>query len=75
MRLTLLLDEAAERGGVLIRFQNRLRVRPLTSNLPVTDPMVYPHLRHRRLIGTELYDYYGFLFKPPSHHIQRYRVA
>ena len=58
-----------------ISLQNRLRVRPLTSDLPVADPMFYPHLRHRRITGTGLYDYYGFLFRPPSHHSQRYRAA
>jgi hypothetical protein len=29
--------------------------------------MFYPHRRHRRITGTELYDYYGFICWPPSH--------
>jgi len=37
--------------------------------------MFYPPLRHRRFIGIALYDYYGFIFRPPSHHVIRYRVA
>ncbi len=39
--------------------------QPLTSNLPVADPLFYPHLRHRRIIGSGFYDYYGFLFQAP----------
>ena len=30
--------------------------------------MVYPPLRHRSFFGTGLYDYYGFVCRPPSHH-------
>jgi hypothetical protein len=37
--------------------------------------MVYPHLRHRRITGTGLYDYYGFICRPPSHHGSRLRLA
>ena len=30
--------------------------------------MVYPHRRRRRFVGTGLYDYYGFICRPPSYH-------
>jgi hypothetical protein len=49
----------------------RLRVPPFTSSLLATDSMFYPHRRHRRITGTELYDYYGFICWPPSHHVSR----
>ena len=53
----------------------RLRVPPFTSSFLATDPVFYPHRRHRRVTGTALYDYYGFLCRPPSHHVSRLRVA
>ena len=59
----------------LISFQNRLRVRPLTSGLPVTDLMFYPPLRHRSFLGTGLYDYYGLLFQAPVPSRPRLRAA
>jgi len=37
--------------------------------------MFYPPLRHRSFIGTGLYDYYGFVCRPPSHHVSRLRAA
>ena len=53
----------------------RLRVPPFTSSLLATDSMFYPHRRHRRITGTELYDSYGFICRPPSHHVSRLRAA
>jgi len=59
----------------LTNFQHRLRVPPFTSGLPAAGPMFYPHRRHRQITGTRLYDYYGFICRPPSHHGSRLRVA
>ena len=53
----------------------RLRVPLFTSSLLATDSMFYPHRRHRRITGTELYDYYGFICWPPSHNVSRLRAA
>ena len=53
----------------------RLRVPPFTSSLLATDSVFYPHRRHRRITGTELYDYYGFICRPSSHHGSRLRLA
>jgi len=53
----------------------RLRGPPFTSSLLAADPVFYPHRRHRRITGTELYDYYGFICRPSSHHGSRLRLA
>ena len=31
--------------------------------------VVYPRVRHRTFIGYHLYDYYGFICRPPAHNI------
>ena len=31
--------------------------------------MVYPPPCHHEIIGTELYDYYGFICRPPIHNV------
>jgi hypothetical protein len=41
----------------------------LRLQLPVTGSMFYPHPCHHELIGTELYDYYGFICRPSVHHL------
>jgi len=58
-----------------MNLQNRFRVPPITSACPGADPMFYPHLCHHRITGTGLYDYDGFICRPPSHHGSRLRVA
>lgn len=40
-----------------------LHLRP-----PVAGLMFYPQLCHHSLIGIRLYDYYGFICRPPLHH-------
>jgi hypothetical protein len=34
---------------------------------PVTDSMFYPPSCHHEFIGTEFYDYYGFICRPSVH--------
>jgi hypothetical protein len=31
--------------------------------------MFYPHPGHPEIIGTQLYDYYGFICRPSIHHV------
>jgi hypothetical protein len=31
--------------------------------------MFYPHPCHHEIIGTKLYDYYGFILKPSVYHV------